>query len=288
MCTRWVWISLVVCICAIAWFGTMSQAREDDQWTPSGKQTGAEGAAAKAASEESARREVHVEAVVVNPFRSANVGSQVGGIIERVHYDEGDLVQEGQVIAEIGSERYQLAVQRAEERVNALKSALKRAEEELRIKRELFELDGASRQDVAKAEAEAEGTAHRVGEAAKELDLARYDLRCCRIKAPFTGYIAVRYKQPDEPVDRLEKIFAIVDSSKVHAVANVPEMLVSEFKKGTEAFFLPETQGKFKGTVDRVGKLIDPKSRTKRVYLLIDNAEGSLEVGTNGSLLLSK
>ena len=45
---------------------------------------------------------------------------------------------------------------------------------------------------------------------------------------------------------------------------------------------------KFTGVVDKVGKLIDPKSRTKRVYLLIDNKDSLLEIGMTGSLKLVK
>jgi multidrug resistance efflux pump len=113
-------------------------------------------------------------------------------------------------------------------------------------------------------------------------------LESCEIKAPFSGYLAVRYKQPDETVERLEKVFALVDTSKVHAVANVPELMLDEFPKGKEAFFLLTPEKRFKGTVDRVGKLIDPKSRTKRVFLLINNSDNKLEVGMTGTMQLFK
>jgi RND family efflux transporter MFP subunit len=229
-----------------------------------------------------------VEAVVVNPYRSANVGSQVGGIIDRIHFDEGDLIQEGQVVVEINPTRYLLNVQRAQEKLKALEAALTRSEEESKLKAELFEVNALTRQDLIKAETEAEITLHRVGEAKRELDLAVLDLESCTVKAPFTGYLAIRYKQPGEPVERLEKIFSLVDSSRVHAVANVPESLLSQFKKGTEAIYIYSPEKQYRGVVDRVGKLIDPKSRTKRVYLLIDNSEAGLEVGMTGALRLAE
>jgi cobalt-zinc-cadmium efflux system membrane fusion protein len=89
-------------------------------------------------------------------------------------------------------------------------------------------------------------------------------------------------------VERLEKVFALVDSSRVYAVAKIPEILISEFQKGTQAEFVLRPDASFAGVVDKVGKLIDPTSRTKKVYLLIDNADSQLEVGMTGTLKLVK
>ena len=163
-----------------------------------------------------------IDAVVINPYRSANVGSLVGGEIEHFYFDEGDLVKKGEPVVIVDSRRYRLIALRAEERLRASEAALKLAEQEIKIKEDLLELDAATRQDVVKKAAEAEIARYAVAEAERELDLARFDLVHCKIEAPFTGYLAVRYKQPDEPVERLEKVFALVDSSKVYAVANVP------------------------------------------------------------------
>jgi RND family efflux transporter MFP subunit len=264
----------------------LSYGTDGKQWSPSGEPPSADSLLAR--PESTRKADVRIEAVVVNPYRSANVGSQVGGSIDRVHFDEGDFIKEGELVVEIDPKRYQLIADRAEERLKGLEVALKRAEEEVRLKGELLGLDATTRQELLKARAEMEVAQARVGEARRELDLAKYDLQCCKIKAPFAGYVAVRYKQPDETVERLEKVFALVDSSKVHAVANVPEILISEFPKGTKAAFTYSPEKRFSGTVDRIGKLIDPKSRTKRVYLLIDNSSGQLEVGMTGSLELVK
>lgn len=231
---------------------------------------------------------VKIDAVVINPYRSANVAAQAGGMIQSIFFEEGELVREGQVVVELDSRRYRINMMRAEDRLKALEVAFRRQEEDAKLRAELLELDATTRQELAKAKAEAEIAKFRVGEARQELELAKFDLSCCKVKAPFTGYVAVRYKQPDESVERLEKIFALVDSSKVHAVANLPETLLNRFKVGTTATFRYGSDKAFTGTVDRIGKLIDPKSRTKRVYVLVDNSAGQLEVGMTGFLELVK
>jgi len=266
-----------------------SPAEEETEWSPSSEPPPVE--ERPIPPEGLPRRERTpdtIEAVVVNPYRSANVGSQVGGVIERFSAEEGDHVKEGQIVVELYDRRYLLMVERARERVNALKVALGRAEEEARIKGEVYELDATTRQEVLKAQSEAEVARYRLAEAKRELDLAEFDLEACKIHAPFTGYLASKFKQPDESVERLEKIFAIVDTSRILAVANVPEEMVWEFRKGAKAVFIYGEGKEFTGRIDRVGKLIDPKSRTKRVYVLIDNRGNELEAGMGGSLRLLK
>ena len=227
---------------------------------------------------------VSVEAAVIHPFRSSNVGSEVGGMIEAFNYDEGDRIEEGDTVVVISRDRYALLVKKAQEELDAGKLALKRAETELNINDELLALDAGTRQQVLKARADTEIARRRMLRAANELELAQLNLKACTVSAPFTGYLAVRYKQPYEPVNKLEKLFALVDSAKVYAVANVPENLVPHFRKGKAAVFVHSSGERFEGVVERIGKLIDPKSLTKRVYVLIENSEGTLELGATGSV----
>ena len=227
-----------------------------------------------------------VEAVVVNPYRTVTVGALVGGSIESFPFEEGDFVSEGALVVQIGTRRYELSAQRAEERMRLLEVASERAQEEARIKKEIFAHDGTTRQEVLKYRAEADMAKIRIDEAKKELDLALFDLDACKVTAPFSGHISAKNKQVGETTDRFERIFTIVDSSRVHAVAHVPESILPKIKKGMEATFVYSADKKFRGVIERMGKVIDPKSRTKKVYLLIDNADNELEVGMNGTLQL--
>ena len=110
------------------------------------------------------------------------------------------------------------------------------------------------------------------------------NLDACQLKAPFTGYMTTRHKQPYETVQRLEKVFTIVDGAKVYAVANVPARLLSRFPINAQVAFVDNSGKTFNGTVDRVGRIFDAKSNTKKVYALIDNSGGKLEIGMTGSL----
>ena len=91
------------------------------------------------------------------------------------------------------------------------------------LRKKLVSLEAGSIQELQKAEAELEITEYRMQEAEIELRQATLDLEACQVKAPFTGYLIARLKEPFEVVAPLEKLFSIADSEKVYAVAHVPE-----------------------------------------------------------------
>ncbi len=146
------------------------------------------------------------------------------------------------------------------------------------------DFDHALTQEVLRAEAEAEIAKSRADEAEKQLALARLNLEQCEIKAPFTGYLAVRYQQPYETVDRFTKLFLLVDTATVYAVANVPEGILARLKKGDSAVFVHNSGKKTACEIKKIGTLVDPKSGTGKVHALVDNRDGELRVGTVGKL----
>jgi RND family efflux transporter MFP subunit len=229
-----------------------------------------------------------VETAVIHPFRSANISSEVTGIIEEMLFEEGDPVSEGDVVVKIRKDRYETIVKKTGEKLRGAELALALAEDELKLKEEVLSFDATSKQDVLRIRQEVEVKRQQLKEVTEDRRLAGMDLEACAVKSPFSGHVAVRYKQPFESVERAEKLFAVVDTSKVHAVANVPEALLPVFRKGAQVDFTHASGKKHKGTVDRLGKLIDPKSRTTKVYVLIENPDGELEVGTTGSVQVAR
>jgi membrane fusion protein (multidrug efflux system) len=228
--------------------------------------------------------ETSVEAVVINPFRSATVGTDISGIIEAVNFEEGDFIAEGQVVAEISRRRYTLTAEKADEAVNGMRCALLRAEQQLRLMRRLLVKGATTQQELLKAETEHDVAISKLRQTEKEAELARLNVDASVVKAPFSGYMAFRHKQPFEPIERLEKIFTLIDTRSVYATANVAERMLDVFKKGIEASFTESTGKIYKGRIERIGKVIDVKSRTKKIYVLISNTDSQLEVGMSGTL----
>ncbi len=170
-----------------------------------------------------------VDAAIIQPYRSATIGTEVAGIIEAFNFEEGDLVKQGQVVAEISKKRYTANMEKSRDRVKSLDLALKRARREVQVKEQLLAKGATTTQELLKAKAQAEITESEIDEARQILKLTQLDLKSCEVRAPFTGYINVRHRHEHEPVERLQPLFDLVDSEKVYAVANVPETTLGLF-----------------------------------------------------------
>jgi RND family efflux transporter MFP subunit len=225
-----------------------------------------------------------IKSVVIIPFRSADIPAEVKGAITKFYFDKGDLVTKDQPVVEISKERYSIMLHMAKSKLEALKQSLGLAEQNLQFKKDVYSKNYGTRQKLLEAQAEVSVTKQRVEEAKRELELARLNLDCCVVKAPFTGYIVEKYKETYEAVNQLDKLFRIVDTRKVYAVANVPELLLATFKKSSPSFFVDSAERRYRGSVDKIEPILCPESKTAKVFVLLENAQSQLKVGMTGAL----
>ncbi len=125
----------------------------------------------------------------VTPHLIAEVRPQVGGIIQKRLFTEGNEVKAGQVLYQIDPAAYQAELARAQ-------AALARAEANLtpaRLKaeryRELIDSRAVSHQEFDDAEATLQQTAAEVASARAAVESARINLDYTTVKAPIAGRI---------------------------------------------------------------------------------------------------
>jgi RND family efflux transporter MFP subunit len=220
---------------------------------------------------------------VIYPYQSATVGSEVRGILDLINYKEGDRVARGAIVAEISKARYSAVVGEFRGNYEAVVRSLERAREELAIQEETYEKRATTFDDLSKARAQVKILEARKEEADFKLKQADLNLKACIVTAPFSGLVGVLYHQPFESVDNLEKIYELIDTSKVYARVNWPESRLSEVSPGKKAVFR-YGGATYDGAIEKVSSLIDPASKSKRVHVLIENHDGKLQVGMSGTL----
>jgi RND family efflux transporter MFP subunit len=226
-----------------------------------------------------------IDGAVIRAWRQATVASEVQGVIEKRYGKEGDIVGSGTVVFEISPELFGTLVQRARERLAWQAAAREESDQELRLKEELIALDATTMPEIVKAKSAAQMATHKEREANLDLELAIRDMKKCKVRAPFTGILVSFHRDAYESVQRFEQLFLIADTSKVYAVANVPQSFFKEATPGGKASFLAQTGAVFPGTVDKVDATIDPASQTRKVYILIENSEARLEMGMLGQVI---
>ncbi len=124
---------------------------------------------------------------VVKPAKTAEVKSFVPGIIQKVHFTEGDQIQEGTLLYTLNEAPYAIRVREAEARRDQTLIELLRAKKKLERYKSLTNQDLISK--IEWDELESAVVLHRAMLKADEARLAaaRLDLEHCQIKAPISG-----------------------------------------------------------------------------------------------------
>jgi RND family efflux transporter MFP subunit len=117
-----------------------------------------------------------------------------------------------------------------------------------------------------------------------ELGAARAELRRINIllddtavKAPIHGIVGMRFVEVGEKADRDTLLLTLFNTDALYARFDVTEAELRKLRVGqlAELTFEGGNEPKTKGTVELISPYIDPKTRTARVRVRVDNSEGT-------------
>lgn len=126
----------------------------------------------------------HVEAI-----KSVNLKPQVTGYVEKVLFQEGSLVNEGDILFIIEQKRYLANVELREAELAKAKANLVRIEKDYKRQASLNKQKFASEAALDTAYSDLLQARAAIKQSEANLDLAKIDLDYTEIKAPITGYI---------------------------------------------------------------------------------------------------
>lgn len=120
----------------------------------------------------------------------AEIRPQVGGIIQRRLFEEGQMVKAGQALYQIDAQPYEAALAQAEASVTSARATLKAAELKARRDAQLVKIDAISAEDNESAQASLLEARASLQSAQAALKTARINLGYTRIDAPISGRTA--------------------------------------------------------------------------------------------------
>ncbi|MBX8477850.1 MdtA/MuxA family multidrug efflux RND transporter periplasmic adaptor subunit [Pseudomonas cichorii] len=128
----------------------------------------------------------------VTATNTINVRSRVAGELVRIHFQEGQMVKAGDLLAEIDPRPYQVALQQAEGTLATNQALLKNAQLDVQRYRGLFAEDSIAKQTLDTAESlvnQYQGTIKSNQAAVAD---AKLNLDFTRIKAPIAGRVGLK------------------------------------------------------------------------------------------------
>jgi membrane fusion protein (multidrug efflux system)/multidrug efflux system membrane fusion protein len=147
------------------------------------------------------RVEYRVTAVgSVEAFENVQVTARVAGVLERLHFKEGDDVKEGALLAEIEPQRFQLALSSAQAALASVQAAKSEAERELERAQKLAAEGLSTGAEVNTWQTKLATAQAQEGSARASVSLAALNLRDARLRAPQKGSIQTRLVQTGQYV----------------------------------------------------------------------------------------
>jgi len=227
------------------------------------------------------RERISVSGTVNTPDSPAVVSFLVSGKVIFVGPREGDYVKKRQILASIDPTDYQLALTAATKQTEMAEVAHKRAEDEHRRMKMLYDSNSLAPNDYEKFKAVFDSTARQYEQAVASEKLSRKHLTDATLYAPTSGYIAKRLIEPGDTAAQGHPVFEIVQLDPVEVNVGVPETDVHLVRIGQKAAIkIPALQGKsFEGTVRIINVSADPGTRTYMTRITVANPEHLLRVG---------
>lgn len=230
---------------------------------------------------------------LIEPDRVADVGSQVVGLVERLHVERGDVVKAGQNLVSLRSdiERANVGVADSRARVDAeilaAKASLDLAQQKVRRAESLVAQNFVSAQAVEQARGEAEVARQKLSQVdsqqriwVQERQVAQAQLAVRNVRSPFAGVVAERYVNLGERVEERPMMrIAVINPLRVELL--VPTALYGRLAKGDQISVLPELPGAepVLARVQHVDKILDAASNSFRVRLSLPNPGNRLPAG---------
>lgn len=220
----------------------------------------------------------------VEAFEKVQVTARVSGAVDRVRFAEGEYAAAGQVLVEIETERYSLAVESAQAAYE--KSLAAKADAEAGLKRrETVTIQNPGLipgEEVETWRTKVLTAASEVAQTRSALNQAKLNLSDAFVKAPISGIIQTRTVQTGQYVQTGTVLATLVRRDPLLLRFRVPERDAARIKPGQVARFTVREDGReFAAKVVHVAESADDTSRLVDITANIeDPSDKSLRPGS--------
>jgi RND family efflux transporter MFP subunit len=199
--------------------------------------------------------------------KTAPISFEVPGKIVKLNVDLGDRVNKNQVVAEIEIDDYQSRLEIAQAIFIKAKDAFNR-------------LNPLFKEGVIPEKTLIEITSG-LAQARAQRNINQKQVRDTKLRAPFAGIIGMKAIEIGQMVSPGIPAFTIVKNDKIYACSAIPESEIVQLKIGHKAMVTVSALGgqQFYGLVKHISPVADPRTRTYRVKIILDNFDYLMRPG---------
>jgi RND family efflux transporter MFP subunit len=228
------------------------------------------------------------------PVDAVEVRPRVSGAIESVHFEDGQVVAQGELLFVIDPRPYGAVLAHAKAQVAGARAQLANADAELKRAQALVGRQLISDADVEVRVAAQLGAAANVAAAEASVQTADLNLSFTRVTAPLAGRASYRRLAPGNLVSADTTVLTtIVSEDPIRFLFDVPESALLKYKRAegatasrVEIRLQDENEYHWAGRVDFLDNALDRSSGTIRLRAVVANPDGFISPGMFGQLRL--
>ena len=214
-------------------------------------------------------------------YNSVLIASKVSGIIERIDFQEGQMVQEGDVLIQFN--RTERVAEKEQVQAELLKVEAQRDEAAHRLERAtaLRKTGAGTAAQVDDITAQVRALEGALASAKAAIRAADARLEDLTIRAPFSGHVGARNVSVGAYISPGSTLTTLDDLSTIRIDFSVPENLLGQLKvgqvvRGTSTAY-PGRE--FSGKVSVIDTRVDPVTRSVRLTADFANPDEALKTG---------
>ncbi len=212
---------------------------------------------------------------IVKPSSEAVLSSQIQGLINRLHFKDGQRFKKGNRLVSLDCTKYKAELGATTAEHKARKMSLKN-------NLQLSDMNAIGKVELEVSKAQVE-------RALSSVRIAMTNVKGCVIKAPFSGRVVKLMVNEHENVFPNDQLVSILDDTSLEIELILSSRSLAWLKKGTRfQFVVDETVRTYLAKVQEVGASVDPVSQTIRVTGIFRGAHKDVLAGMSGTATFSK
>jgi len=221
----------------------------------------------------------------VTAFNTANIKSRVDGQIMRVNFQEGQHVNQGDLLLEIDARPYQVQLEQMQAQLFKDQATLRDAKLNLDRYTALIPSGSIAQQQVDTQKALVDQLDGQVRTDQAQIDNAKLQIVYCHITAPFSGRVGLRQVDPGNIVHAADTnpMLILTQLEPIAVIFTLPEdvlpSVAQQMKKGTlevDAFSRDDQTKLATGKLLTIDNQIDPTTGTAKLKAVFDNKDDKL------------